>query len=92
MLLFMTAVFMVNNYAGVLALLLFTLAVMKGSGIPLRYFIRAVKPLMFLLVFIFLFHLFYGAGGLSCWMWGHSSCMPADWRKASCPLRACCCS
>ncbi|PAD78450.1 energy-coupling factor transporter transmembrane component T family protein [Paenibacillus campinasensis] len=63
MLLFMTAVFMVNNYAGVLALLLFTLAVMKGSGIPLRYFIRAVKPLMFLLVFIFLFHLFYGAGG-----------------------------
>lgn len=61
--LFMVAVFLVDGYMGVLALLLFTAAVIRATGIPYRYFIRAMKPLMFLLLFILVFHIVYDAGG-----------------------------
>ena len=61
--LFMVAVFLVDGYMGVLALLLFTAAVIRATGIPHRYFIRAMKPLMFLLLFILVFHILYDAGG-----------------------------
>ncbi|VTR33487.1 Energy-coupling factor transporter transmembrane protein EcfT [Actinobacillus pleuropneumoniae] len=61
--LFMVAVFLVDGYMGVLALLLFTAVVIRITRIPYRYYIRAMKPLMFLLLFILVFHILYDAGG-----------------------------
>ncbi|GBF76169.1 hypothetical protein PA598K_04617 [Paenibacillus sp. 598K] len=65
--LFMIAVFLVDGYIAAGALLLFTVALLRFSGIGLRPFARAVRPLLFLLLFIFLFHLLFSPGG-SKWL------------------------
>lgn len=64
MALFMIAVFLVDSYATAAALLVFALAVMRSSRISLALFARAVKPLLFLVLFIFLFHLLFETGGV----------------------------
>lgn len=61
--LFMTAVFLTDSYAGVLAILVFALAVMLATRIPIPLYARAIKPLLFLILFIFLFHLLFDTGG-----------------------------
>ena len=66
---------------GVLAPPLFTAAVIRATGIPYRYFIRAMKPLVFLLLFILVFHIVYDAGAGSRWIWARSRCMQADWKR-----------
>jgi len=63
MFLFMIAVFVTKSYVGIAALLLFSLIYMKAAAIPLKMFARAVKPLLFIVLFIFLFQLLFTAGG-----------------------------
>jgi len=63
MLLFMVAVFVTSSYSGIVILLLFSLIYMKVAAIPLRMFARAVKPLLFIVLFIFLFQLLFTASG-----------------------------
>ncbi|CAM4053030.1 energy-coupling factor transporter transmembrane component T [Cohnella lubricantis] len=62
-LLFMAAVFMTDSYAGIAVLLLFSLIYMKAAAIPLSMFARAIKPLLLIILFIFVFHLLFTAGG-----------------------------
>lgn len=61
--LFMGVVFLIHSYFGVLIALLFVLLMIWSSGIPLRQFARAIRPLLFLMVFIFLFHLLFDPQG-----------------------------
>lgn len=63
MLFFIAAVFLINSYVTLLIGLSFTFAVMIISKIPLVYYLRAVKPLLFLIAFIALFHIFFHAEG-----------------------------
>ncbi len=64
MALFLIAVFLVDSYVTAAALLVFALAVMYSSRISLVLYARAVKPLLFLVLFIFLFHLLFETGGV----------------------------
>lgn len=63
MLLFMLGVFLCKSYAEVLVLLLFTLTMILCTRIPLGIYIRAVKPLLFLILFIILFHALFDQEG-----------------------------
>jgi energy-coupling factor transport system permease protein len=65
MLLFMAAVFVTDSYASILALLLFAAVVIMSTRIPLAMFARAIKPLLFIIVFIFLFHVLFETSGQS---------------------------
>lgn len=63
MLLFMWIVLMINTYIDVLVVLVFSLAIMISTTISLRYYARAVKPLLLIVLFIFLFQLLFNASG-----------------------------
>ena len=63
MALYMIAVFMTDSYADVLAVLVFSLLLMKASAIPLIRFLQAMKPLLFILLFVFAFHALFDASG-----------------------------
>lgn len=64
MALFMIAVFLVDSYLAAAALFVFALAIMRSSRISLLLFAKATKPLLFLVLFIFLFHLLFESGGV----------------------------
>lgn len=61
-LIFMAIVFMIDSYWGVLAVLVFSLLVMRSTQVPLTHYARAIKPLLFILFFIVLFHLVVDPG------------------------------
>ena len=63
MLLYMVAIFMVNTLAEAVTVFVFAIVVMLSTRIPLMQFARALKPLLFIMVFIFAFHLLFDAGG-----------------------------
>lgn len=63
MLLFLPIVLLINSYEDVLAVLIFSLAILISTTIPLSYYVRAVKPLLFIVLFIFLFQLLFQASG-----------------------------
>lgn len=60
---FIIAVFLANNTWSYAALLVFTLVVMMLSKIKLRYLINGLKPVLILLVFTLVLHVFFTKGG-----------------------------
>lgn len=63
MLLYTGAIFFTDSYWSVLLVLIFSLAVMQSTRIPISYFARAIKPLLFIILFIVMFHLAFEQGG-----------------------------
>ncbi|MBC8079890.1 MAG: energy-coupling factor transporter transmembrane protein EcfT [Gorillibacterium sp.] len=63
MLLFMVAIFLVNTFQEIGIVALFAFVIMWSTKIPLRLYIRSLKPLLFLMIFIFVFHLLFEASG-----------------------------
>ncbi|MFD2117497.1 energy-coupling factor transporter transmembrane component T family protein [Paenibacillus yanchengensis] len=59
MFLFMIAIFLVNSYTTIVIALLFTTSILLLSKIPLLLYLKAIRPLLFLLIFISLFHVFF---------------------------------
>lgn len=60
---FIAAVFLINSYMTLFIGLAFTLTVMLMTKIPLAYYFRAIKPLLLLIAFIMLFHIFFHSEG-----------------------------
>lgn len=63
MFLFIVAVFLINSYLTLAVGFVFTIIVMRMTKIPFSFYIRAIKPLIFLIAFITLFHIFFHAEG-----------------------------
>lgn len=63
MLLYMAAVFLVRSTAELVLLAVFSLAIMAMTRISFRTYLRSLRPLIFLMVFIFLFHVLFDTGG-----------------------------
>jgi len=63
MLFFVAAVFLINSYVTLWIGLVFTVIIMLMTKIPLLYYVRAIKPLIFLIAFITLFHILFHAEG-----------------------------
>lgn len=60
---FIIAVFIANSAASYAALLVMTLFIMLMSKIKLRYLINGLKPVLILMVFTLLLHVFFTKGG-----------------------------
>lgn len=63
MFLFIAAVFLIDSYITLSIGFAFTIMIMILSKIPLTYYARAVKPLLLLIAFITLFHIFFHSEG-----------------------------
>ncbi|WP_040950735.1 energy-coupling factor transporter transmembrane component T family protein [Gorillibacterium massiliense] len=63
MLMYMVAIFMVSTFIEAAAVFLFAIVIMQSTRIPLSQFLRSLKPLIFIMVFIFAFHLLFDASG-----------------------------
>ena len=59
---YIVGVFMVSNLPGYVLALAFLLGATKLSGIRIKYLMRGLKPLMFIIVFTFILNLFFAAG------------------------------
>lgn len=55
---FMTAIFMVDTFIGFFLFTLFTLIAIIGSEIPLKYTIKGLKPVMFIVIFAAIVNIF----------------------------------
>jgi len=62
---FIAAVFLINSYATLFIGLAFTFTIVLMTNIPLAYYVKAIKPLLFLIAFITLFHIFFHSEGVS---------------------------
>ncbi|WP_058300836.1 energy-coupling factor transporter transmembrane component T family protein [Gorillibacterium timonense] len=63
MLLFMAAVFLVRSTVDLAVLAAFSIGVMAATRIPFITYVRTLKPLIFLMAFIFVFHVLFDTGG-----------------------------
>ena len=59
---YIVGVFMVGNLPGYVLALAFLLGATKLSGIRIKYLLRGLRPLMFIIVFTFVLNLFFAAG------------------------------
>ena len=56
-------VFLANNVPSYVALAMFTILLIVLSKIPLLFFINGLKPILWLVIFTFILHLFFTKGG-----------------------------
>lgn len=63
MLLFMVAVFLIDGYAEAAGVLAFAVTLMLASRIPLAAYVKAVRPLLLLVLFVALFHILFDNSG-----------------------------
>jgi len=67
--LFIAIVFLANNAVTYAVILAFTLVTILLSRIRLYFLINGLKPIMFLLIFTFLLHIFFTKEGDLLWKW-----------------------
>ncbi len=60
--LFITALFAVQNYFGYICIAAFLIFSIAISGVPFKMFFRGLKPLLFIIIFTAVLNLFYGSG------------------------------
>jgi energy-coupling factor transport system permease protein len=60
--LFMAVVFLIDTYPGFFMASLFTLIVIIGSGIPLKYTLKGLRPILLIIVFAALINIFTVGG------------------------------
>lgn len=57
-LIFMIAIFLINTYMGFLITTLFILSIIIVSGIPLKYTLKGIKPILFIIIFTSIINIF----------------------------------
>lgn len=67
---FIGIIFLCNNFPSFLVMMLFTLLAIFLSKVDMKFFIRGVKPLIWLILFTVLLQLFFTQGGKVYWQWG----------------------
>lgn len=58
----MTSLFLVNNMLGYLSIIVFSMVTILLSGIHLRIFLKGIKPLLIIIIFTLILHLFMTPG------------------------------
>ncbi|MFD0898306.1 energy-coupling factor transporter transmembrane component T family protein [Loigolactobacillus binensis] len=67
---FIGIIFLANNWPTYLCLFIFTMLAVRLSGIKMSFFIRGVRPLIWLILFTVLLQVFFTRGGTTYWSWG----------------------
>lgn len=68
-LIYMVSLFVVDNFYGLLGMLLFSVAVVKISRVPLKYFFRGLKMIIFIVLLTVALQMFMTPGTI-VWQWG----------------------
>lgn len=66
--LYIAVIFFITNYYGYILLGSFTLALMFFSGIPMKVFLKSLKPMLFFIVFTAVINMFLTNGNI-LWSW-----------------------
>ncbi len=66
---FIISIFLINTFKGYLILSLFIVLTVFMSKIKLKYILRSIKPLLFIILFTLAIHLFMTKGGRVLWQW-----------------------
>ncbi len=64
LLLLLVLLFSLNSYAGLLALTGFSLLLLVSARIPFRYFIRGLRPILYIVIFALVIYIFFTKGGV----------------------------
>ncbi|MEF2825197.1 MAG: energy-coupling factor transporter transmembrane component T, partial [Peptococcaceae bacterium] len=64
----MVALFLINQWIGLLYATVVVFAILGLSKVPIRYYIKGIKPLLFILVFTALIQMFFTPGTI-LWQW-----------------------
>ncbi|MGX6962020.1 energy-coupling factor transporter transmembrane component T family protein [Vagococcus xieshaowenii] len=67
---FIGIIFLCNNFASYALMFAFTLMAIFLSKVDLKFFIRGVKPMIWLILFTVILQLFFTQGGKVYWQWG----------------------
>jgi len=66
---FVISIFLIESFLGYGFLALFILLTVSLSKINLKYILRSIKPLLFIIIFTLAIHLFMTKGGRVLWHW-----------------------
>ncbi|MFI3210134.1 MAG: energy-coupling factor transporter transmembrane component T [Peptostreptococcaceae bacterium] len=69
---FMTSIFIVDNFSHYLLVLIFLVSVIKSSNIPSKFIFKGLKPLRFIILFTFIINVFF-IPGETIWSFGFLS-------------------
>ena len=75
--------FRIENFAGIGALFALFFALASLSGLPMKIFFRAVRPMMLFIIFIFLAQLFFTDGRALAIILGSCSRAWKGWKQGS---------
>lgn len=67
---FIGIIFLANNWQSYLMMFVFTISVILLSKISIRFFLRGVRPLIWLILFTVLLQVFFTKGGTVYFSWG----------------------
>lgn len=67
--LFILSIFLLDTFLGYLALAIFILLTVVLAKLEVKYLVRSVKPLLFIILFTFGIHIFMTRGGQVLWQW-----------------------
>jgi energy-coupling factor transport system permease protein len=83
MLLYVAVILLADSWPSMALLAVFSIAVMASTRIPLKYFIKAAKPLRYLMLFIFIVQLLSVKTGAVLWSAGFFSLHEGGLRLAA---------
>lgn len=69
-LIFMVSIFLVNQFWPCAVIVLALLIITKASNIPVKYVLKGVKPLRWIILFTFVINIFFIKGGDVLWQFG----------------------
>ncbi len=64
------ALFMIKSFTGFFLYGLFIFAIFISSGLPWRYFLRGLRPVLYIIIFTLVLHFIFTKGGQVYWRWG----------------------
>lgn len=67
---FMVLIFLVKSFLGYLFIGVFLFAISLLSKVPIKLFIKSLRPLLFLIIFTFVLNLFFIKGDTIAFQWG----------------------
>lgn len=70
LIIYITAIFVGKNFYTLAACALVFVLLAAFSGVPIKMLLRSVKAVLFMLVFMVVLNLFFGAGETVLWKWG----------------------
>ena len=75
-------VFLSQGFVGFALILTFVLLVCKSTGIGLKFIVRGLKPILYIVILTFVLNLFFQAEGTILWQWGFMKVTEEGLRRA----------